>query len=142
MPERTAPRMTSAKDTQVIAELRRAHQSISELVTQGELCKTLSEQKHLAEILYRALERYFSTIEVIIFPGLARRPGGKPVAESLLEQNNQLRDLVATLPFLDAASTEWSSTLSAISSAISDQKRYEEGEIFPLLEQTSMKSSA
>src|SRR3954452_6089658 len=83
------------------------------------------------------LARHETAEEMIVRPLTRKAPGGEEVADGRMHEQNEAKEVLASLEKMDVTSAEFTATFSEFRQSVLDHAEAEETQEFPLLRQNT-----
>lgn len=130
MPNLTEP---TAADVDVVSLLKRQHAQIEGLL--ATVADTTGTDRQSAfDDLREILARHETGEEMILRPLTRRAPGGKEIAQSRMDEENEAKEVLANLEKMHVDSEDFTTTFAQFRISVLDHAHAEEAKEFPAIE--------
>ena len=120
----------------VIEFLLNQHQQVRGLLD-DELSASGAERQQYFDTVREMLARHETAEEMIVRPLTRKAPGGIEVAEGRMNEENEAKEVLASLEKMDVTSAEFTAKFSEFRQSVLDHAQAEETQEFPLLRQNT-----
>jgi hemerythrin superfamily protein len=120
----------------VIEFLLNQHQQVRGLLDDV-LAATGEDRRHYFDNVREMLARHETAEEMIIRPLTRKAPGGEQVAEGRMDEENEAKEVLASLEKMDVDSAEFAQKFREFRQSVLDHAQAEETQEFPLLRQNN-----
>src|SRR3954471_7946739 len=120
----------------VIEFLLNQHQQVRGLLDDV-LSSSGEERQRYFDTVREMLARHETAEEMIVRPLTRKAPGGEEVADGRMHEENEAKEVLASLEKMDVTSAEFTATFSEFRQSVLDHAEAEETQEFPLLRQNT-----
>src|SRR3954470_1655292 len=122
--------------TDVVEFLMNQHQQVRGLLDDVPSAAAPERQQYF-DTVREMLARHETAEEMIVRPLTRTAPGGEEVAQGRMDEENEAKEVLATLEKMDVTSAEFTARFSEFRQSVLDHAEAEETQEFPLLRQNT-----
>jgi hemerythrin superfamily protein len=124
--------MSTATRHDIVSMLLDQHATVRTMLDRV-LSSTGDQRQTAFDDVRELLARHETGEEMILRPMIRRVPGGEPIAEGRMAEENEAKEVLAKLEKLDPNSSEFESMFQQFRSSVLEHAAAEESQEFPLL---------